>query len=152
VNQVTVSREVFEYQMVPWIGRQYAAWLRVSARPHPTDEHRMVLLPERIYRVFTRRAQGSHATPAELESMGYPLLPEDDELWEARQEQAAAAATGDVRYVAEVHRKIEALESQLENARRAIDTWQRADPTQLQEQIAWELAHAPHARVLVGIP
>ena len=30
--------------------------------------------------------------------------------------------------------------------------WQKADPTDLEERVAWELSHAPHADVLVGIP
>jgi hypothetical protein len=149
---VTVSREVFEYEMVPWIGREYAAWLRTSARPHPADEHRLVFVPERIYRVFTARSPGERVTPAQLASMGYPRLPEEDELWEARRDQDAAAAAGDARRLADLHQRIEALERQLEAARTAVETWRRADPTRLEEQIAWELANAPHAEVLVGIP
>jgi len=36
--------------------------------------------------------------------------------------------------------------------RRALESWQRADPVELEERIAHELATAPHADVLVGIP
>ena len=77
---VPVSREVFEYEMVPWVGREYAAWLRTSARPHPADEHRLVLIPERVYRVFQERKPGEHVTPAQLAAMRYPRLPDEDEL------------------------------------------------------------------------
>jgi hypothetical protein len=147
---VTVSREMFEYEMVPWIGREYAAWLRTSARPHSADEHRLVLLPERIYQVFASRSD-KRATHAELEAMGYPRLPEEHELQEAHQEQQAAAAVSDTRKVAELHQRIENLERQLEAARSALERWRRADPEQLEEQVAWELAHAPNADVLVGV-
>jgi hypothetical protein len=154
LNWVTVSREVFEYEMVPWIGRDYAAWLRASARPHPADEHHLVLVPERIYRVFNERDPdpGQRATAAQLEAMGYPRLPEEDELSEARREQVAAAAAGDTRRLAEVHQRIETLERQLEAARRAMETWRKLDPARLEEEVARELTNAPHADVLVGIP
>ena len=148
---VTVSREVFEYEMMPWIGPEYAAWLRTSARPHPADEHRLVLLPDRIYRVFASRSD-KRATRTELEAMGYPRLPEDDELREAHDEQRAAAAAGDTRRVAELHQRIEHLERQLDDARRALERWKRADARDLEEKVAWELAHAPNADVLVGVP
>jgi len=151
MNMVTVSREGFEYEMVPWIGREYAAWLRTSARPHPADEHRLVLLPERIYQVFAARSD-KRATPAELDAMRYPRLPEEDELREAHDAQSAAAAAGDTRRVAELHERIENLERQLEAARRALEQWRRADPQDLEVKIAWELAHAPNADVLVGVP
>jgi hypothetical protein len=149
---VPVPREVFEYEMIPWVGREHAAWLRTSARPHPSDEHRLVLIPERIYQVFTLRHPGERVSEAQLEAMAYPRLPEEDELREAQHEQSEAAAAGDTRRLAEIHHRIDALERQLEVARRAVETWQRADPARLEEQIAWELANAPHANVLVGIP
>ena len=151
-RRVTVSREVFEYQMVPWVGREYAAWLRTSARPHPADEHRLVLLPERICTVFSATGPGQRATPAQLEQMGYPRLPEEDELRELHAELRAAAAAGDARRVTELHRRIEQLERQLEAARSAFERWRRADPKYLAEQVAWELAHAPNADVGVKIP
>jgi hypothetical protein len=149
---VPVPREVFEYAMIPWVGREYAAWLRTSARPHPADEHRLVLIPERVYRVFQERKPGEHVTPAQLAAMRYPRLPDEDELEAAYEQQRLAALTGDTRQLSEIHRKIEALEHQVEVAREAIETWRRADPVKLEERIAWELASAPHADVLVGIP
>ena len=152
MSMVPVARELFEYEMVPWIGREYAAWLRTSARPHPADEHRLVLIPERIARVFEQRHPGEHATTADLEVMKYPRLPDEDELDAARTAQRLAALAGDTRRVSELHQQIEALEHQLTAARRAIDAWQRADPVKLEEQIAWELTNAPHADVLLGIP
>jgi hypothetical protein len=152
MSMVPVARELFEYEMVPWIGREHAAWLRTSARPHPADEHRLVLIPERIFRVFQHRRPGEHATRAQLEAMKYPRLPDEDELEAARTEQRLAAQAGDTRRVSELHQTIEALEEQLTAARRAVDAWQRVDPVKLEEQIAWELANAPHADVLLGIP
>jgi hypothetical protein len=152
MSMVPVARELFEYEMVPWIGRDYAAWLRASARPHPADEHRLVLIPERIYQVFQDRKPGEHATPAQLEAMTYPRLPDEDELDAARLEQRLAAQAGDTRRLRELHQTIEALEERLLAARRAIEAWQRVDPVKLEEQIAWELANAPHAEVLLGIP
>jgi hypothetical protein len=112
VNLVAVSREVFEYEMVP----------------------------------------GERVSPAQLAAMRYPRLPEEDELLGARREQDAAATAGDVRRLAEIHQRIDSLETRLEAAHRAMDAWRRADPEQLERQIAWELANAPHAEVLVGIP
>jgi hypothetical protein len=149
---IPVAREVFEYQMVPWIGREYAAWLRTSARPHPSDPHRLVLVPERIYRVFQDRQPGGRVTPAHLESMHYPRLPDEDELHAAVEEQRLATLHGDEQRLRELHGRIEGLQEQLEAARRAVETWRRADPELLEERIAWELANAPHADTLVGIP
>jgi hypothetical protein len=149
---VPVAREVFEYEMIPWVGQAYAAWLRTSARPLPADEHRLVLVPERIYRVFQERRPGEHVSPAQLEAMRFPRLPDEDELEAAYLEQRLAAQTGDERRLSELHDKIEQLQEQLERARRAMAVWQRTDPAELEERIAWELSRAPHADVLVGIP
>src|SRR3981081_2974754 len=88
---VPVAREVFEYEMVPGVGREYAAWLRTAARPHPADRHRLVLVPERIYRVFQERQPGSHVTRAQLQTMQFPRLPDEDELDAARIEQRLVA-------------------------------------------------------------
>jgi hypothetical protein len=151
VDWVPVAREVFEYEMVPWVGREYAAWLRTAARPHAADPHRLVLVPERIYGVFQQRQPGSHVTPAQLQTMQYPRLPDEDELDAARIEQRLVALAGDSGRVSEVHARIEALEEQVTDARQALERWQRANPTELEERIAWELANAPHADVLVGI-
>jgi hypothetical protein len=138
--------------MVPWVGREYAAWLRTAARPHATDRHRLVLVPERIYRVFRTRRHGEHVTPAQLQAMDYPRLPDEDELEEARTEQRLAALRADAERVTAIHHKVEALEEQVTVARQALEHWQRADPVELEERIARELANAPHAEVLVGIP
>ena len=150
---VPVAREVFEYEMIPWVGPAYAAWLRTSARPHPADAHRLVLVPERIYRLFAEQRQpGTQVTPAQLEAMRFPRLPDEDELEAAYLEQRLASQTGDTRRVTEVHQMIEQLQEQLERARRALEIWQSTDPVELEERIAWELSRAPHADVLVGIP
>jgi hypothetical protein len=149
---VPVSREVFEYEMIPWVGRTYAPWLRAAARPHPADEHRLVLIPERILNAFQERGSEPSVTPAQLEAMGYPRLPDEDELEAARAEQRLAALSGDERRIAELHQRVEQLERQVEAARRAVDEWRRADPTALETSIALELAMAPHSSVHVGIP
>jgi len=46
---------------------------------------------------------------------------------------------------------VEALEEQVTVARQALERWKQADPVELEERVAWELANAPHADVLVGI-
>jgi hypothetical protein len=148
---VPVAREVFEYEMVPWVGPEYAAWLRTAARPHSADQHRLVLVPERIFRVFQARQPGQRVTAAQLKAMQYPRLPDEDELDAARLEQRMAALTTDVQHVSEIHHKVEALEEQVTVARQALERWQQADPVELEERVAWELANAPHADVLVGI-
>jgi hypothetical protein len=84
--------------------------------------------------------------------MRYPRLPDEDELEAAYLDQRLAMQIGDTRGVSELHQKIEQLHEQLERARRACEIWQRTDPVELEERIAWELSRAPHADVLVGIP
>ncbi|MBV9326219.1 MAG: hypothetical protein JO352_20850 [Chloroflexi bacterium] len=49
---VAVSRDCFEYNFVPWVGRKYEAWLRSSALPHPLDPTGQLLVPTRVYDVF----------------------------------------------------------------------------------------------------
>src|SRR4030088_3092793 len=96
---VPVPREVFEYEMVPWVGREYAAWLRTAARPHTADRHRLVLVRQRFYGVFQARQPGERITSAQLEAMRYPRLPDEDELDAARLEQPMAALSTDVQHV-----------------------------------------------------
>src|SRR3981081_1096039 len=100
---VPVAREVFEYEMVPWIGPEYAAWLRTTARPHSADRHRLVLVPERIFRVFQARQPGQRVTAAQLKAMQSPRLPDEDELDAARIEQRLVALTGDSGPLSEIH-------------------------------------------------
>jgi hypothetical protein len=110
-----------------------------------------VLVPERIYRAFQERQPGTHVTEAQLEAMKYPRLPHEDELDDARIQQRLAAVTADPSQVSLIHRRVEALEEQVNVAREALERWQVTDPTELEARIAWELANAPHADVLVGI-
>jgi hypothetical protein len=49
---VAVSRECFEYNLVPWVGRRYEAWLRASTQPHPVDPVGQLLISTRVYQVF----------------------------------------------------------------------------------------------------
>lgn len=51
-KMVAVSREYFEYNFVPWVGRQYESWLRASTLPHPVDPGGQLLIPDRVYEVF----------------------------------------------------------------------------------------------------
>src|SRR5258708_13521893 len=99
--------------MVPWVGREYAAWLRTAARPHSADKHRLVLVPERIFRVFQARPPGQRVTAAQLKAMQYPRLPDEDELDAARLEQPMAAFTTDVPPGSEIHHKARASQQQL---------------------------------------
>jgi hypothetical protein len=149
---VPVSRALFEYEIVPRMGRAYAARLRTCARPHPADPHRLVLIPERVHQVFQSRRPGEPVTSEQLEAMHYPRLPDEDELEKAYAEQRRAALAGDEVALRDLHRKVEALEAQVVAAKQALETWQKADPVKLEERIAWELASAPHADILVGIP
>ena len=149
---VAVPREVFEYEMIPWVGRTYAPWLRAAARPHQVDPHRLVMIPQRIHEVFLQRGSEKAVTPAQLQAMGYPRLPDQDELEAAYEQQRMAALSGDERLIHDAHQRVEQLERQVEAARRAVNVWRQADPRELEERIALELARAPHADVLVGIP
>jgi hypothetical protein len=89
---VAVARETFEYNMRPWMGRKYEAWLRACTRPHPIDPRGQVLVPDRLYRVFASRPIYGRVTPAELAAAGYPALPEEAELESARRELRQAIA------------------------------------------------------------
>ena len=77
-GQAAVARETFDYNMLPWVGRRHAPWLRAWARPHPVDPRGQVLVPERIYRVFRERTPLEPATREQLTAMGHPALPEQD--------------------------------------------------------------------------
>jgi len=52
LEMVAVSRECFEFNVVPWMGRPYEAWLRASVQPHPVDPVGQLLIPGRVYDVF----------------------------------------------------------------------------------------------------
>jgi hypothetical protein len=75
---VPVARETFEYNMIPWVGRRHAPWLRAWVRPHPVDSRGLVLVPERIYQVFKQRPLMEPATSEQLAEMGYPELPAEE--------------------------------------------------------------------------
>ncbi len=51
-QMVAVSRECFEYNVVPWMGRPYETWIRAAAEPHPVDPAGQLLIPSRVYDVF----------------------------------------------------------------------------------------------------
>jgi hypothetical protein len=46
---VAVSKECFEYNLVPWMGRPYEPWLRASTQPHPVDPVGRLLIPGKVY-------------------------------------------------------------------------------------------------------
>jgi hypothetical protein len=94
---VAVARETFEYNMVPWMGRQYEPWLRAWARPHPVDLRGQVLVPERIYRAFKEgHVPFQRVNAQQLAAAGYPEVPGERELDLARRElrQAVLRANG----------------------------------------------------------
>ena len=76
-----------------------------------------------------------------------------DGLKAALEERAAQAAAweADTQRLEAVHRKIERLEDEAEQARRALEAWQWAEPSELERRIAWELSDAPHADVMLGV-
>jgi hypothetical protein len=74
---VAIARDVFEYNMRPWVGRRYEQWLRDSLRPHPVDPGGQVLVPSPIHEVFKKRRHFTPATVKELAAAGYPKLPRD---------------------------------------------------------------------------
>src|SRR5262245_43224457 len=152
---VSVSRETFEYTMIPWVGREAAPWLRTSARPNPVDPTDLVLVPERVDRVFRADQQPfTQATEQQLRAMGYPRLPEDDELAAAESELESATRAGDWERTGRLGARVEQREARRNLARRAVDAWAHADAERLEEDVAAELSTpvADRRQVLVGIP
>jgi hypothetical protein len=97
---VSVARETLEEGMVSWIGRRYAPRLRVCAREHPVDADGQVLVPETIYRVFSRgHVVSEHVTELQPHEMRSPQLPIDEELVEPRRALHAPEMRGDARAI-----------------------------------------------------
>ncbi len=68
---VAVSKECFEYNVVPWMGRSYEPWLRASTQPHPVDPVGQLLIPGRVYEVFkTERVPMLRANKRQVAAMG----------------------------------------------------------------------------------
>jgi hypothetical protein len=82
----TMARETFEFSVVPWAGRTYAAWLRSWTRPHPGDARGLVQLPEDMYRAFQKRTYGQRLSRRGAEELGYPAVPGERELTSVRKE------------------------------------------------------------------
>ena len=66
---VPISREELEYQLVPWLGRRYEAWLRRQVRPRPNDP-RAVLIPAPLYDEYRRRPKLSPLTEQQRRRLG----------------------------------------------------------------------------------
>lgn len=71
----TVARETFEYNIVPWAGRKYEAWVRSWARAHPRDPTGQVQVAQPIYGAFQKRTPGQRLTHDQAEALGYPRAP-----------------------------------------------------------------------------
>jgi hypothetical protein len=118
---VAVARETFEYNMLPWMGRQYEPWLRAWARPHPLDPHRQVLVPERLYGVFKNgHVPFQRVTPQQLAAAGYPEVPGERELEFARRELRQAVLRGEWQCIPSLHSEIEELEEQVAATRQML--------------------------------
>lgn len=82
----SLARETFEYNVVPWAGRTYAEWMRAWARPHPGDPRGLVQVPDDIYKAFQQRTPGQRLSRQIVESLGYPSVPGERELEQARKD------------------------------------------------------------------
>ena len=118
---VPVARETFEYNLVPWFGRRYAPWLRACAREHPVDPRSQVLIPERIYRPLTNGHHiGERVSQRQLLQMGYPRLPSEDELAEARQALRTALMQGAFEAVPALASRVQVLEEQIAETKEVL--------------------------------
>jgi hypothetical protein len=139
---VAVARETFEYNMVPWMGRQYEPWLRAWARPHPVDPHGQLLLPERLYRVFKNgHVPFQRVTPQQVAAAGYPEVPGERELEFARHELRQAVARGEWQRISSIHAEIEELEKQVAATREVLRKRRRTGDVPVTRG-----EHAGHAR------
>jgi hypothetical protein len=82
----SVARETFEYNFVPWAGRNYAEWLRAWARPHPGDPRGVIQVPADVFAAFQQRTPGQHLSRQTVETLGYPRVPGEQELERVRKE------------------------------------------------------------------
>ena len=128
--------------------------MRASARPHPVDPTNLVLVPERAEKEFRAEGKALEQAPREaLSAMGYPRLPEDEEVDAAEGELERAAGAGDWQHVAILADSVREWKSRAEAAHRAVIAWAHRDATKLEEDYAHELASPlVHAFPLVGIP
>jgi hypothetical protein len=117
---VPVAMVTFEHSMIPWVGRKYAAWLRGWTRPHPTDPKGQVLVPEAIYKLFQQRAVGQQITRAQLESLGYPRVPGQDELAQVRRALHQALAHCEWDRARELDRRLRELQEQVTDRQTAL--------------------------------
>jgi hypothetical protein len=118
----SVARETFEHSMVPWVGRKYAAWLRGWSRPHPTDPRGLVQVPAPVYRLFQQRTVGQPISRAQLEELGYPRVPGEDELSRVRRALHQALTHCDWDRARELDRQLRELTDQVSDRHTAITT------------------------------
>ena len=117
---MAVARETFDYNMRPWMGRKYEAWLRACTRPHPIDPRGQVLVPDRLYQVFARRPTYGRVTAAELAAAGYPTLPEEAELEAARRELRQAIARDERARIPLLYAAVRDQEERLATAKQSL--------------------------------
>ena len=91
----SIARETFEYNLVPWVGRKYAEWLRAWSRPHPGDPRGLIQVPADVYRAFQQRTPGQRVSERTIVALGYPSVPGERELETARKELHDALGRGD---------------------------------------------------------
>ncbi len=82
----SVARETFEYNLVPWAGREYAEWMRAWSRPHPGDPRGLIQVPRDVYRAFQERTPGQRLSRQTVEGLGYPSVPGEREPDRLRKE------------------------------------------------------------------
>ena len=110
---VPVARETFEYSMVPWVGRKHASWLLGWTRPHPTDPKGLVLVPEAVYKLFQQRSVGQQITRDQLQELGYPRVPGEDELAQVRRALHHALAHCEWDRARDLDRRLRELQEQV---------------------------------------
>jgi hypothetical protein len=110
---VPVARETYEYSMVPWVGRKHASWLGGWMRAHPTDPRGLVLVPEAIYKLFQQRSFGQQISRSQLEQLGYPRVPGEDELSRVRRELHQALAHCEWDRARDLDRRLRELQEQV---------------------------------------
>ena len=91
------------------------------AREHPVDPRGQVLIPERIYRALTNGHHvGERVSQRQLQQMGYPRLPSEDELVEARQALRTALMQGAFDLVPALASRVQVLEEQIAETKEAL--------------------------------
>jgi hypothetical protein len=126
-----VARETFEYNLVPWAGRKYAAWVRAWSRPHPKDPG-LMLVPEVIYHAFRDRTPGEPLSKQQVTALGYPRVPGEEELEQVRRELHDALGRCDWDEARELDHRLRELQERVAAVRQvALRRATTASPTSL---------------------